>query len=48
MKKAGLSARLPGAADQKISEKMPITTSRPIRKMIPMVLPRNFSMGATP
>ncbi|WP_131178632.1 hypothetical protein [Phytopseudomonas daroniae] len=48
MKKAGQGARPAGAADQKISEKMPITTSRPMMKMMPMVLPRNFSMGATP
>ncbi|WP_167364646.1 hypothetical protein [Phytopseudomonas argentinensis] len=44
MKKAGLDVRLAGEGDQKISEKIPITTSRPIRKMMPMVLPRNFSM----
>ncbi|MDH1264730.1 hypothetical protein [Pseudomonas sp. GD03944] len=33
---------------QKISEKKPITTSRPIKKMMPTVLPRNFNMGVSP
>jgi hypothetical protein len=33
---------------QKMSEKIPITTSRPIRKMIPTVPPMNFSMASPP
>nr|WP_313101501.1 hypothetical protein [Stutzerimonas nitrititolerans] len=28
--------------------KRPMTTSRPIRKMMPTVLPMNFSMAMTP
>lgn len=33
--------------DQKISINRPMTTSRPIRKMMPMVLPRNFNMAVS-
>jgi len=40
-----MAALLSGSQDQKISIKKPITTSRPIRKMIPAVLARNFNMA---
>jgi hypothetical protein len=33
--------------NQKTSLNKPMTTTRPIRKMMPTVLPRNFNMGMT-
>jgi hypothetical protein len=41
---AGALAERPDT-DQKTSLNRPMTTTRPIRKMIPTVLPRNFNMG---